>query len=119
MTSFRNPALILGIYYLTPKAQRSGLLKNLRSHRREKALGIRNAAWDITFLSEWILPISRQNSENTLTILCSLDRNLIRLANMLAPHRIDAGFARFVKTLTSRTIDTVGQQSFAPSLRNH
>jgi hypothetical protein len=84
-----GPALIFAVYYLTPNSKRKGLLKNLRSNDRQRALdGIKNAAWDVTFLSDWILRISRQKEKNTLTILCSLDRNLIRLANMLAPRLI-------------------------------
>lgn len=85
-----GPALIFAIYYLTPNSQRRGLLKNLRSDNRQRALnGVKNSAWDVTFLSDWILRVDRQKTENTLTILCSLDRNLIRLANMLAPRSID------------------------------
>lgn len=85
-----GPALIFAIYYLAPNSARRGLLKNLRSDEREKALrGIRNASWDLTLLSEWILRIDRQKAENTLTVLCSLDRKLIQLANMLAPQSLD------------------------------
>lgn len=85
-----GPALVFAVYYLTPNSKRKGLLKNLRSSDRQKALeGIKNAAWDVTFLSEWISRISHQKAKNTLTILCSLDHNLIRLANMLTPRLID------------------------------
>lgn len=85
-----GPALIFAIYYLAPHSQRRGLLKNLRSDNRERALnGIRNAAWDVTFLSDWISRTSKQKTESMLTVLCSLDRSLLRLANMLAPRRID------------------------------
>jgi hypothetical protein len=88
--SIRGPALIFAIYYFTPNSQRRGLLKNLRSNNRERALeGVRNAAWDVTFLSDWISRISKQKNKGMLTVLCSLDRSLIRLANMLAPGRID------------------------------
>jgi hypothetical protein len=82
-----GPALIFAIYYLTPNSERSGLLKNLRSADRERALrGIRNASWDLTLLSEWIRRAGEQKQTNTLTLLCSLDRKLIVLARMLAPH---------------------------------
>jgi hypothetical protein len=81
-----GPALIFAVHYLAPNSARSGLLKNLRSIDREKAIrGIRNASWDLTLLSDWLVRISRQKAENTLTVLCSLDRKLMQLANMLAP----------------------------------
>lgn len=82
-----GPVLIFAIYYLTPNSERSGLLKNLRSADRERALsGIRNATWDLTLLSEWIRRAGEHKQTNTLTLLCSLDRKLIVLARMLAPH---------------------------------
>lgn len=73
-------------HYLAPNSERSGLLKNLRSADRERALrGIRNASWDVTLLSEWIRRAGEQKQTNTLTLLCSLDRKLIDLARMFAP----------------------------------
>lgn len=81
-----GPALMFAIHYLAPNSERSGLLKNLRSADRERALrGIRNASWDVTLLSEWIRRAGEQKQTNTLTLLCSLDRKLIDLARMLAP----------------------------------
>jgi hypothetical protein len=85
-----GPALIFAIHYLAPNSARSGLLKSLHSIDRERALwGIRNASWDLTLLSDWLVRISRQKAENTLTLLCSLDRKLMRLANMIAPQSND------------------------------
>lgn len=108
-----GPALVFAIYYLTPNSARRGLLKNLRSTNREKALdGIKNAAWDLTLLSDWILRIEKQKSENRLTMLCSLDRNLIRLANMLAPHTIDTNSSNlFRKTLLRELLAPWGQRT--------
>jgi hypothetical protein len=57
-----GPALMFAIHYLGPNSERSGLLKNLRSADRERALrGIRNASWDVTLLSEWIRRAGEQN----------------------------------------------------------
>lgn len=81
-----GPALLFAIHYLAPNSARGGLLKHLRSTDRERALrGIRNASWDVTLLSDWIRRGEEQKDKNTLTLLCSLDRKLIHLANMLAP----------------------------------
>jgi hypothetical protein len=81
-----GPALMFAIHYLAPNSERNGLLKNLRSADRERALrGIRNASWDVTLLSEWIRRAGEQRQTNILTLLCSLDRKLVDLARMLAP----------------------------------
>lgn len=82
-----GPGLMFAIYYLAPNSARSGLLKNLRSEDRERALrGIRNASWDLTLLSDWIRRGEEQKGKNALTLLCSLDRKLMKLALILAPH---------------------------------
>jgi hypothetical protein len=106
-----GPALIFAIYYLTPNSQRRGLLKNLRSDNRQRALdGVKNAAWDVTFLSDWILRVDRQKKEKMLTILCSLDRNLIRLANLLAPKRIDPNSPDSLKPSLTELLAPWGNQ---------
>ena len=87
-----GPALVLAAHYLAPNANRKGLLKDLRASDREQALaGVRNAAWDLTILSEWIKYIGRQEPEGCLTILTSLDRSLHRLARAVAETDDDAG----------------------------
>jgi len=64
-----GPALLFAIHYLTPNSERSGLLKHLRSADRERSLsGIRNASWDLTFLSDWIRRGGEQEQTNTLTL---------------------------------------------------
>ena len=84
-----GPALLFAIHYLAPNSERSGLLKHLRSADRERALcGIRNASWDLTFLSDWIRRGGEQNEANTVTLLCSLDRKLLHLARMLGPQPV-------------------------------
>jgi len=94
-----GPALLFAIHYLAPNSERSGLLKHLRSADRERALrGIRNASWDLMFLSDWIRRGGEQGQTNTLALLCSLDRKLLGLAQMLAPqlgsHLTDEEFRR-------------------------
>lgn len=78
-----GPAVLLAAYYLAPNSARAGLLKNLRSADRKRALnGVRNAAWDLTFLSEWIEHVSRQRVANRLTLLGSFDRSVNALARL-------------------------------------
>jgi len=107
-----GPALMFAIHYLAPNSERSGLLKNLRSADRERALrGIRNASWDVTWLSEWIRRAGEQKQTNTLTLLCSLDRKLIHLARMLAGNLTDEEFRRegFMKILEPWGAKQAGQ----------
>jgi hypothetical protein len=110
-----GPALIFAIYYLTPNSARSGLLKNLRSVERERAVrGLRNASWDLTLLSDWILRISKQEAENTLTLLCSLDRKLIKLAILLAPPLGDTFSEQsFLQSSLKKLLETWGAKAAA------
>jgi hypothetical protein len=76
-----GPALILAAHYLAPNAPRKRHLKNLRSADRDRALeGIRNAAWDLTLISEWVIDAAEQEPNSRLTLLTSFDRGLHRLA---------------------------------------
>lgn len=79
-----GPASILAVNYLAPNSDRKGLLKNLWSPDRERAvLGVRNAAWDLTLLSDWISRVQEQERRNELSLLCSLDRKVIEFARLL------------------------------------
>ena len=106
-----GPALLFAIHYLAPNSTRCGLLKHLRSIDRERALrGIRNASWDITLLSEWILRGGEQKTKNTLTLLCSLDRKLIQLAHMLGPQTGDSSSADFRKSSLMKILEPWGKK---------
>lgn len=53
-----GPAVMLAAHYLAPNSRRAGLLKFLRSRDRERAIaGVRNAAWDLVLLSDWLAGI--------------------------------------------------------------
>jgi hypothetical protein len=79
-----GPAAILAAHYLAPNSDRKGLLKNVRSSNRERAvLGVRNAAWDLTLLSDWIVRVQEQVQRNELSLLCSLDRKVVEFARLL------------------------------------
>lgn len=76
-----GPALALAMHYLAPNSPRKRLLKGLRSSDRDRALaGIRNAAWDLMFLSEWEARVGKQETEARLVLLTSFDQGLHRLA---------------------------------------
>lgn len=86
-----GPAITLAAHYLAPNAPRKRLLKGLRSPDRHRAIdGIRNAAWDVTLISEWLLDIEAQHERARLVLLTSLDTGVHRLARAVAdPYRED------------------------------
>jgi hypothetical protein len=79
-----GPAVQLASYYFAPGAARKNLLKRIESNDREKALqGIRNAAWDLTLISEWLSRVKtaiENSDEKRLWILCTLDQSVTRMA---------------------------------------
>jgi hypothetical protein len=79
--------VLLAIHYFAPGVARRGLFKWIESSDRERALaGIRNAAWDLTLLSEWLRHIQRQQESGTdrpLVILASFDDWVKRLARAI------------------------------------
>jgi len=76
-----GPALALAAHYLAPNSMRKRLLKGLKSPDRERALaGVRNAAWDLTLISEWAINVGRQVTDSRLVLLTSFDHGLHRLA---------------------------------------
>lgn len=79
-----GPAVMLASHYLAPNNNRKGLLKNLKSPDRELAiLGVKNAAWDLTLLSEWLRQVDVSVENKKLAMLCSLDKKLIDFAKTL------------------------------------
>lgn len=80
-----GPALLLASLYFSP-TRRSGTIKGIRAHDREKAIaGVKNAAWDITHLSDFIRRVlDNDQSDGPLRfIFATLDRELARTADSL------------------------------------
>jgi hypothetical protein len=106
-----GPGLMFAIYYLAPNSARSGLLKNLRSEDRERALrGIQNASWDLTLLSDWIRRGEEQKEKNALTLLCSLDRKLMQLALILKPHPAGDSVGDFRRSTLRKILEPWGKK---------
>ena len=85
-----GPAVILAAHYLAPNSDRRGLLKNLWSSDRDRAvLGVRNAAWDMTLLSDWVVRVQKQERRNELALLCSLDRKVLEFARLLTDEPVE------------------------------
>lgn len=102
-----GPAISLAAHYFAPNARRKGLLKGLQSEDRERALsGIRNAAWDLSILSEWLLYIEQQERDYRLVLLTSFDAWVHRIARTLADTSSDDD--RFVSQFRNSLIQTWG-----------
>lgn len=82
---FAGPAAAFATMYFGPKAAKRGLFKRLRAPeaREEAVAGIRNAAWDMTHLSDFVLRVSRAENERRRYIFASADVSLVRIARTL------------------------------------
>jgi hypothetical protein len=81
-----GPAAVLALLYFAPNSPpRKGLLKGLRSLDRNEALaGAKNAAWDVTYLSDFARRINEQReSSPTRYIFATFDKRLRDLARFV------------------------------------
>jgi len=77
---FGAPATLFANYYFANKAK----IKGIKSLDRKRALAsLKNMTWDLTILTEWGKKVSSQKETNTIWLLCSGDRILMRIANNL------------------------------------
>ncbi len=86
-----GPAAIFASMYFSPNAAKKRLMKSLRSADREKAIdGIRNAAWDMTYLSEFARRIEKEAAGPGRFIFATADRGLADIAKLI-PIDAEAG----------------------------
>ena len=79
-----GPAGIFATMYFSPFARKRRLLKHLRSADRDRALaGIRNAAWDITHLSELSRKVREGAEANIFYVFATADKGLADIAPVL------------------------------------
>ncbi|MHB1359397.1 MAG: hypothetical protein ACYCWC_07410 [Rhodocyclaceae bacterium] len=80
-----GPAALLACIYFAPQSPpRKGLFKQLRSPNRLRAIeGVRNAAWDLTHLSEMITKVNETNGSPIRLFFASFDEGLRKLAGLL------------------------------------
>lgn len=70
-----------------------GSLKDLKHPDRALALkGLRNCAWDLTYITWWSQLLKRQDKDNCLYLLCSRDKTLRTVARQILarPEMTDA-----------------------------
>lgn len=88
-------ALLACIYFATNSSPRKGLFKQLHSTNRLRAInGVRNAAWDLTHLSEMIRKVNEANGSPIRLLFASFDvglRNLAGLLSILSAHEFSEG----------------------------
>lgn len=80
-----GPAAMLACIYFAPNSPpRKGLLKQLRSPNRQRAIeGVRNAAWDLTHLSEAIRKVNEAGDGPIRLLFASFDEGLRGLARLV------------------------------------
>ncbi|HDR9760800.1 TPA: hypothetical protein ACK3Q6_003255 [Burkholderia cepacia] len=89
-----GPAAILAFLYFAPNSPpRKRLLKGLRSDDRQDALaGAKNAAWDITYLSDFARRINDgSNAKQTRYIFVTFDKRLRDLARFVIGEQEEMG----------------------------
>lgn len=89
-----GPAAILAFLYFAPNSPpRKRLLKSLKSSDRQAALaGAKNAAWDITYLSDFARRINENSeSQQTRYIFASFDKRLRDLARFVIGEHEEMG----------------------------
>lgn len=88
-----RPAAIFCTMFFSERAARGGLVKSFRSADRKKVLdGIRNAAWDVTYLSELTRRAQPQSYDKARCIFASGDRALTELAPLLLLDEEEASY---------------------------
>ncbi|WP_299413526.1 hypothetical protein [uncultured Sulfitobacter sp.] len=79
-----GPAAIYCAMYFAPFATKAGMFKQLRSPNRDRALnGIKNAAWDVTYLSELVRHATSSNHDSDRFILATADKAIAQVAPLL------------------------------------
>jgi hypothetical protein len=80
---FSAPATCLALQALSHDPPKN-IFKNIGSTDRKKALaGVKNAAWDLVYITAWYERIKTQVQEHELTVLCSRDGVFLTVAELL------------------------------------
>lgn len=77
-----GPAFLYAARAFATHNRRSGMMKGIKSADRSRALdGAKNAAWDITYLSEFVRRVQLSETEGRRFILATADRALADIAS--------------------------------------
>jgi len=79
-----GPAAIFASMYFSPNAAKKRLMKSLRSPDRERAIeGVRNAAWDMTHLSDLARRMKKEGDGPGRFIFATGDKGLAEIARRI------------------------------------
>lgn len=77
---FGAPATLFANYYFANKAK----MKGLKSCEEKRVFAtLKNMTWDLTLLTQWVKAVEKQKETNTIWLLCSQDKTLMKLARCL------------------------------------
>lgn len=99
---FAGPAAAFATMYFGPRAAKRGLFKRLRApEAREEAIaGIKNAAWDMTHLSDFVRRVAGGEAERRRYVFASGDLSLVRIARTVLLQSVSAdGWPSFGEAL--------------------
>ncbi len=78
-----------------PPRRKPDMFKRLKGKSVQKAMhGIRNAAWDMTLISEWELRQHELSETKNYHLICSLDQAIMDVAAWIMSQEKDAGLRR-------------------------
>jgi hypothetical protein len=101
---FSAPATLLATEALSHDPPKD-VFKNSGSRDRKRALaGVKNAAWDLVYITAWFDRIKGQSRTNQLTVLCSRDSVLLKVAELLRTAVFDGTLPPFETAGFGRTV---------------
>lgn len=101
---FGGPAALAAFVYFAPKSPpKKKVFKDLRSANREAAVaGVRNAAWDLAHLSDFISKVNSAGEAGTTRyIFASFDKFLRLIANLSLDHTTESNPAGLAGALSA------------------
>lgn len=117
---FGGPASLLASVYFAPKSPpKKRVFKDKNSADREAAIaGVRNAAWDLTHLSEFVRRVDAEGHEGkTRYIFASFDKHLRSIAKLLIEHGTDRSDENALVVALSQWWDRRDAESIVSKLR--
>lgn len=119
---FGGPAALMASVYFAPNSPpRRRVFKNKNSLDREAAIaGIRNAAWDLTHLSEFVRRVNEQGHEGTTRYMfASFDKYLRSIAALLIQHGGAQSADGALPQVLSQWWDRNDAERIVASIRQH
>lgn len=117
---FGGPASLLASVYFAPKSPpKKRVFKDKNSADREAAIsGVRNAAWDLTHLSEFVRRVDAEGHKGkTRYLFASFDRHLRSIATLLIEHGTDRSEESALAVALSQWWDQRDAESIVSRLR--